>query len=267
MPIQPSSSDAPSVYVAWQDPGTREWHTIARLSHSTADQYEFGFTRGAEKLRDVAKQLFNSNLEGHFFSTGLTALFRNKIPPRSRSDFSKLANWLNLTGKESDFEMLGKFGLFPGTDGLLVYPAPLVGQGRYSIEFFIHGIRHTHGDSQARHLHGDVLTWCETAKVGDQLYALLDVQNQFDANSVALRADGGTIAVGYVPRFYASDLRLILGQPEFAKSARFELLRNNVDAPLQFRMLCRFTSNVPIGFLPLDDTDHEMRPTLVPFEN
>jgi hypothetical protein len=230
MPIQPSLSDTPSVFVAWQDPGTREWHTIGRLSRTVDGLYEFGFTRGADKLRDVAKRLFNSNLDGNFFSTGLTAMFRNKIPPRSRSDFQKMAAWLNLRGDESDFDLLGKFGLIPGSDGLLVYSAPKIEQGRYSIEFFLHGIRHTHGESDTRHLHGDVLAWCEVAKVGDQLLALLDVQNPFDPNSVALRAEGGTIAVGYVPRFYAGDIRSILGQPECARSAKFEILRNNADA-------------------------------------
>jgi hypothetical protein len=93
---------------------------------------------------------------------------------------------------------------------------------------------------------------------------MLDVQNEFDPNAIALRAQGGTIAVGYVPRFYARDLRLILEQPDLVKGAQFELVRNNADAPLQFRLLCRFTSAVPEGFKALDDSDHAMQATLVP---
>jgi len=267
MRIQPSSNDTPSVFVAWQDPGTRQWHTIAKLSLSSDDLYEFSFTHGAEALRDVAKRLFNSNLEGRFFSNGLTALFRNKIPPRSRSDFFKMAEWLNLKGDEADFELLGKFGLIPGSDGLLVYPAPKIKDDHYSVEFFVHGIRHAHGDTGVRHLHGDVLTWCHSAKAGDNLYALLDVQNRYDENSVALRADDASIVVGYVPRFYAGDLRKILGNPELARNANFEIRRNNADAPLQLRLLCRFTCSVPAGFSSLDDVDHEIRPSLVPFDN
>jgi hypothetical protein len=264
MPIQTPSAVTPSVFVAWQDPATREWHTVARLSR-TADHYEFGFTQGAEKVREVVKTLFNSRLDDLYLSNELTSLFRNKIPPRSRSDFRKLASWLNMRGDESDFDLLGKFGLIPGTDGLLVYPMPRIENGQYSVEFFIHGVRHTHGNAGSLHLHGDVLTWCQQAQPGERLFAMLDVQNEFDPNAVALRTQSGTIAVGYVPRFYASDLRLILGQPDLAKSAQFELLRNNADAPLQFRLLCRFTSAVPVAFKALDDLDHAMRPTLVPF--
>ena len=126
MQTLPSSKNAsPSVYVAWQDPATRQWHTIARLSR-VADHYEFGFTRGAVHVRGVFKQLFNSNLNEHYVSNDLISLFRNKIPSRSRSDFQKLANWLNLKGDELDFDLLGKFGLIPGTDGLLVYSAPRI---------------------------------------------------------------------------------------------------------------------------------------------
>jgi len=178
-----------------------------------ADHYEFGFTRGAEGVRGVVKQLFNSNLNEHYLSDNLISVFRNKIPPRTRSDFPKLAYWLNLKGDESDFDLLGKFGLIPGTDGLLVYAAPRIEERRYAIEFFIHGIRHVHGDSNDYQLHGDVLRWCKDARQGDRLYAMLDVQNEFDASAVALRAQEGTIAVGYVPRFYAKDLRRILERP------------------------------------------------------
>jgi len=264
MQTQTPSSSPRRVYVAWQDTATRQWHTIARLS-LVGDRYEFSFTRGAEKLRNVVKQLFNSSLDDNYVSSELISVFRNKIPPRRRSDFHKLANWLNLRGDEPDFELLGKFGLIPGSDGLLVYSEPRVERGRYSIEFFIHGIRHAHGDLGNHHLHGDVMTWCQAAHEGDRLYPLLDVQNESDVNAVGLRAPEGTIIVGYVPRFYTRDLRLILGQPEFASTAEFRLVRNNHDAPLQFRMLCRFMSNVPDDFKALDDADREMRPTLAPF--
>lgn len=92
----------------------------------------------------------------------------------------------------------------------------------------------------------------------------MDVQNDYDVNAIALRAEDGTILLGYVPRFYSTDLRTILGRPDCAKTAEFQVVRNNVDAPVQLKMLCRFTSAVPSDFRPLDDVDHEMQPTLVP---
>ena len=99
----------------------------------------------------------------------------------------------------------------------------------------MHGIRHAHGEAGEHHRHGDVLKWCLVANSGDRLFPLLDVQNDFDQNAVALRAENSTILLGYVPRFYTTDLRKILGQPECASTAKFEILRNNADAPVQFR--------------------------------
>jgi hypothetical protein len=60
------------------------------------------------------------------------------------------------------------------------------------------------------------------------------------ATFAANHQDGGTLLLGYVPRFYSADLRTILGRTDGASAAEFRILRNNVDAPLQFRMLCRF---------------------------
>ncbi|MGC0326262.1 hypothetical protein ABIG06_006891 [Bradyrhizobium sp. USDA 326] len=263
MPMPLQSGGLRRVYVAWQEPATRQWHTIARLTR-VGGEYEFSFTRGAEKVAKVVQGLFNSRLTEHYVSTELISLFKNKIPPRSRSDFHKLAHWLNLRGDESEFDMLGKFGLIPGSDGLLVYSEPLISDAHYSVEFFVHGIRHVHGGLEDRHLHGDVLKWCESVSEGDQLLPMLDVQNQFDGNCIALRADEGTIVIGYVPRFYAPDMKIILSDPVLASTASFKVLRNNFDAPLQFRLLCRFESAVKPGFNPFDDSDHEAETALVP---
>ncbi|MCK1402345.1 hypothetical protein IVB45_20820 [Bradyrhizobium sp. 4] len=263
MPTAKRSDALRRVFVAWQNPTTRQWYTIARLARR-GDEYEFSFTQGATKVARVVQHLFNSGLDEHYISSGLISLFKNKIPSKSRSDFKKLSRWLDLTGDETEFEMLGKFGLIPGSDGLLVYPEPVVDEGKYSIEFFLHGIRHAHGSLEDRHLHGDVLRWCETVMGGEQLFPLLDVGNQHDPNCIGLRAGEGTVIVGYVPRFYSSDLKAILSSPERAAKSKFEVLKNNDDAPLQFRMLCRFEADVEPNFRPLDDVDHAPRSTLVP---
>ena len=237
-----------TVYVAWQDSATRSWHTFARLTHKN-DDYEFAFTKGADKLNAVPRELFRMNLKDRYRSNDLISLFKNKLPPRSRSDFKKIATWLNLRGDEQDFDLLAKFGLIPGTDSLLVYPEPEVVAGRYTLEFFVHGIRH---------MHKEALYYCENANQGDNLLPLLDVKNEIDPNAVALRTTDGTFLVGYVPSFYSTDVRTLLAEPLLAKTARVEVIRNNRDAPIQLRLLCRFTSDVPSGFRALNTVSHEM---------
>jgi hypothetical protein len=237
-----------NVYVAWQDSASRAWRTFARLSRVNGD-YEFAFTHGAERLNLIPQDLFRMNLKERYRSHDLISLFKNKLPPRSRVDFKKMAGWLNLRGDEEEFDLLSKFGLIPGTDSLLVYPEPDITGGLYTLEFFVHGIRH---------MHKDALYFCDHAEEGEKLYPLLDVQNPADPNAVALRTEDGTYLVGYVPAFYSADVRTLLANSDIAKDAQFVLTKNNRDAPIQLRLLCRFSSSVPNKFQPLNSPDHQL---------
>jgi len=183
-----------------------------------------------------------------YSSDELMPLFKNKLPNRNRSDFIKLVNWLNLRGNEEEFEALSKFGLIPGTDSILVYPEPQVVSGKYNLEFFVHGIRH---------MHRDVLVRCRDIKEGSRLLPLLDVQNPVDKNAVALRCEDEPLLIGYVPVFYAGDIRRILGDPSLAIEAQIKVVRNNEDAPVQLRLLCQFAAAVPHGFRAFDATMHK----------
>jgi hypothetical protein len=232
--------------VAWQDQATRAWHTIARLQRVEAG-YEFGFTRGIERLRSIPVDLFRMDVNKRYRSDELMPLFKNKLLSRSRSDFAKLVKWLNLNGNEDEFDALSKFGLIPGTDSILVYPEPEIGSGKYRLEFFVHGIRH---------MHKDALRLCDELKEGDRLLPMLDVQNPIDQNAVAVRCESSSLLVGYIPTFYAVDLRGILSDAALASGVRIKVVRNNEEAPLQLRLLCEITASVPRNFQSLDTLVH-----------
>ena len=117
-----------SLYVAWQNPATRAWHTVARLRR-TGDGYEFVFTRGITSMPTIAADLFRMDVKRRYISDELFPVFKNRLPSRRRDDFSKMAEWLNMKGTEDEFEMLSRFGLIPGGDSLLVYPEPEVVSG------------------------------------------------------------------------------------------------------------------------------------------
>lgn len=239
---------AERLYIAWQDEATRAWHTVARLTRDSSG-YELIFTQGAERLGDLPERLFKMKLKFRYRFDNLISLFKNRIPSRNRPDFPKMARWLNLSDSDDDeFVLLSKFGLIPGSDALLVYPPPEVIAKNYRLEFFVHGIRH---------MHPDVLKWCENVESGEQLLPVLDVQNPVDPCAVALRSNSSTVPIGYVPTFYAGDLKRILSDEALCAGARITVLRNNKDAPVQLRLLCRFESPVPDEFQPLESTVHQ----------
>lgn len=235
------------VYAAWQDETSRSWHTIGRLTR-LKNEYEFVFTKGSSILGAMPKTLFGMDTFNVYRSSDLLPLFKNKLPSRNRPDYSQMANWLNLTGQEQDFELLSKFGLIPGTDSILVYPEPDVVLGRYSLEFFVHGVRH---------MQPDAFEWCKDAQAGARLLPLLDVQNPVDPDAVALRPDKKNVLLGYVPSFYASDFRKILSDPRNVETARIKVLKCNNDASPQLRLLCRFEATVPQTFRALDTEAHQ----------
>jgi HIRAN domain len=206
------------------------------------------FTKGAARLGSIPTDLFNLDINRLYRSNELIALFRNRLPSRNRADFLKIAEWLNLRGDESEFELLAKFGLIPGTDSILVYPEPDIVSGTYSLEFFLHGIRHMHADAAAT---------CDALESGQRLLPILDVQNPVDPNAVALRTEKDSLMLGYVPAFYADDFRRLLSQPKIASAARVNVVRNNRNAPIQLRILCKFQSPVPAGFQALDSDAHK----------
>jgi HIRAN domain len=232
---------AASLYVAWQNQVTRAWHTVARLTRSE-EGYELVFTRGVSSLLTIPADLFRMDVTKRYVSNALFPLFKNRLPSRNRADFQKMAEWLNVTGHEDEFGLLSKFGLIPGTDSLLVYPEPDVISGMYKLDFFLHGIRH---------MHPDAIQLCGALKGGERLLPLLDVQNPADPNAIVVRCVDQPVLLGYVPIFYAADLRQLLSQAQLADKAQLTVLRFNEDAPSQLKLLCRFACPVPHGFRAL----------------
>jgi HIRAN domain len=236
------------LYAAWQDENTRSWHTIGRLTRLANDHYEFVFTKGARVLGAMPKDLFGMNIFHSYRSAQLLPIFKNKLPSRSRSDYAQMTNWLNVSGNERDFDLLSKFGLIPGTDSTLVYPEPDVNSGRYSLEFFVHGVRYTESNAAE---------WCNYAQNGMRLLPLFDVQNPVDPEAVAIRPDKKNILLGYVPSFYVQDVCRILRDARGLESARITVVKCNNDAPPQLKLLCRFEAAVPLGFRALDSEFHQ----------
>jgi hypothetical protein len=236
-----------SLYVAWQNQATRAWHTVARLRRLHPG-YEFVFTQGVSNLLTIPSELFQMDVKRRYSSDELLPLFKNRLPSRNRTDFSKMVEWLNLSGDEDEYDLLTKFGLIPGTDSLLVYPEPEVTLERYQLEFFVHGIRH---------MRPDAIELCNKLTTGERLLPLLDVQNPFDQNAVAIRGVEGGVLVGYVPSFYAADFRQLLSEPEIAAKARLTVVRSNKDAPSQLKLLCRFECSIWQGFQALSTDNHQ----------
>jgi hypothetical protein len=227
------------LYVFWQDQDIRRWYPVGMLTHRT-NLYEFVYTKGAKDASGFIPFGRMNNLHKIYRSEELFPLFANRVLSRSRREYDQYVRWIGADVAPDDkMLILARTGGARATDSLMVYAKPEPSErSEFDLFFLCHGIRY---------LPREAIDRIDRLKEGDDLYPMLDVLNPVDANAVSLRTTDPVWFVGYVPRFFALDVRTCIQSIEPA-SVRLRVVRVNPDAPLQFRLLCRLTTPWPSGF-------------------
>ena len=228
-----------SVFVAWQDPDTRGWRPVGRLTFEK-QRYRFVYTKGA-KAKNFTPFGRMTDLELTYESSELFPLFANRLLSKNRPEYLEYLGWLNLFAHEDTaLSQLALTGGIRGTDSLMVFPCPEPQvNGTYHVQFLSHGLRYLAAEAQKL---------VEQLKPDTRLYLMYDVQNEQDPRAVSIRTEPAMI-VGYVPRYFASDFRSLLSKNE-KDAVKVVVERVNRGAPIQFRLLCSITANWPKGFQP-----------------
>jgi hypothetical protein len=234
-----------ALFVHWQDPVTRRWHVVGRLTRID-ELYRFVYTKGA-----IASERFTpfgrmTELRHEYQSFELFPLFSNRILQKSRPEYRNYLNWLAMDeGNVDPLVLLGRSGGLRGTDTLSMYPAPVPdSENNYRVTFFCHGMRYTSrlGEDGIKGM-----------SVGNTLYPMHDMQNPSDKHAIALRTADPARMIGYCPRFFAKDFGFLL--KTYPKNANVTVVRVNHDAPIDFRLLCEFKSPWPKNFRACDDAE------------
>lgn len=241
-----ASSDV-TLFVFWQDPLSRRWHVVGRLTRAR-EEYRFVYTRGAKASKLFVPFGRMTQLDKEYRSRDLLPLFSNRLLPRSRPEYNDYLRWLELSSADADpLLILGRTGGLKSTDSLSMYPLPQRdGEGNYRVLFFCHGLRYIAETALER---------IATLETHDRLYPMLDVQNAKDSQAVALRSGDPATFLGYCPRFFAQDFRTLLTKRNSAVA--ISVIRVNRDAPMQFRLLCEFKSSWPDDFRPCQGDEYE----------
>ncbi len=229
------------LFVTWQDPDTRTWHPVGRLSYDQGT-YQFAYTRGAKTSKKFVPFGRMLDLGVVYLSNELFPLFANRLLPKSRPEYRDYLKWLGLDETKADeMEMLARSGGQRATDSLEIVPCPEPSaQNRYEVHFFSHGLRHLSEKDQAR---------AAALHVDERLFVMQDRQNKSDPMALLLRTDDPMSMVGYVPRYYSAEFSTVMDQVGQG-NVRVTVERVNPDAPSNFRLLCKFVSPWPNGFAP-----------------
>ncbi|MEO1378161.1 MAG: DNA-binding protein, partial [Cyanobacteria bacterium J06635_10] len=112
-----------TLFLAWQDPNTRKWFPIGRLTYD-GEEYQFLYVRGA--IEAQAECGFNSLYSFPKFykvykSKIIFPLFSNRIMRRSRPDYKNYIERLNIPENEDEpINILARSGGKKATDTLEV---------------------------------------------------------------------------------------------------------------------------------------------------
>ncbi|MDZ4818829.1 MAG: HIRAN domain-containing protein [Planctomycetota bacterium] len=235
-----------SLFVAWKQstPENGGWRPVGQLQHSEG-LFRFWYTKGAQQkgFRPFDQM---EKLDRIYESEELFPLFANRLLPKSRPEYESYLRWSGFDADHSP-DPISVLSVTEGlrqTDSIEVFPCPLpTADGLYLNRFFLHGIQWLSDWAVQR---------INRLEPDERLMLMPDSQNEHDSRAVAVRTNSERTMIGYVPRYFAYDVRQLLEHCA-VESVQLRVARVNLDAPLQNRVLCEIRSCWPSGFQPCDD--------------
>jgi hypothetical protein len=239
-----------TLFLAWQDPGSRAWFPIGKLTHD-GQEYHFHYIQGAIQAKERSNfqpLLAFPSFDESYTSIELFPPFANRLLRRSRPEYPQFIQWLDLAADDlNPITLLSRTGGQRATDHFEVFPLPERNEaGDYQIYFFAHGLSHFPPSAQHR------ATQCT---VGEELLLLHDLQNNYDPRALMLRTEDRH-NVGFCPRYLVQDPFDLVTQ--FPHEVRVVVEKVNPSpTPLQFRLLCKFTAKWREGFHPFSGIEYQ----------
>jgi len=243
-----------TLFLAWQDPESRTWFPIGKLTHEDG-MYRFGYLQGVITAKDQGnfQPIWSfPDLHHIYSSTELFPIFANRLLRPSRPDYKDFVQWLNIPEDQDDpIALLARSGGRRKTDSFEVFPCPERDQnGKYHIHFFAHGIRHFPIEIQQ---------YVQSLDPEAKLLVTHDVQNQFDSHALILRTEDLHF-VGYCPHYLTQDFFELICQ--FPQRVNVTVERvNPPPTPIQFRLLCSLTASWEKDFHPFSDPTYQLLST------
>ncbi len=237
-----------TLFLAWQDPISRFWFTIGRLTFDEGI-YQFVYTQGVKEAEEKCafKPLSSFPLlEKIYKSTQLFPVFANRLMSRSRPDYSSFIEWLNILNDEKDpMTILARSGGERETDTLAVFPCPEVDEeGYYHLYFFSYGLRH---------LSNSAIERVNQLESREKLWFAREFQNHHDFQALSLNTEDNHI-VGYCPPYLLAEV--LEWNDHSSLEVRVEHI-NKPPTPLQFRLLCKIIANSRDDFHPFSSLQYQ----------
>lgn len=224
------------LFVAWQDPESRQILPIGRLLRQ-GQTYEFSYIQAVEEAKQLGFEplLTFPDLNEVYRSDELPPLFSNRLMPKSRPEFARYLSELGLSvGAAEPFTVLSRSGGRRATDRLEVFSPPAERESLYEGVFLLRGVRHVpHSEEALAHLPAQSC-----------LFVMADVQNPANSAALALRDEEKRL-LGYVPDYLASELGAAGAKPSCLCVTVLKV--NPPPAAVHQRVLCQYQCPQDVG--------------------
>jgi hypothetical protein len=124
-----------TLFVAWQQPDSREWIPVAKLERKN-ERYFFSYTRGVHRAKGFLAFNRMDRLDAVYESSSIFPLFANRLISKSRPEFHDYLRWLGLkSAAEDTLSMLALTGGIRGTDSIELFQPPSISSnGEYTVD-------------------------------------------------------------------------------------------------------------------------------------
>lgn len=236
--------------VCWREPELREWIPIGRLWQE-GGQFLFCYTEGLHKAQQNNNFSYFAEMTDPtktYVSDELFPIFKNRLLTKSRPEYKRYLQWLDLDENLTDLDELARTNGARATDSLQLFEIPQKTQDeKYIIQFFAHG---------TNYLSKSYVERIESIQDGEQIYLMQDIQNPVDRLALLLRTGDPMELLGYCPRIYTNDINQLLNNT--SGQVKVTAKRVNSSAPLQLKLLCELEADWPKDFEPF--SAHEFKP-------
>jgi hypothetical protein len=243
-----------TLFLAWQDQArTRRWFPIGRLdADPAASRFCFGYTRGAEIAHKAAGlEPLDSfpDFHGHYESSELFPLFRNRVLSEDRKDFAEYLEQLDLEpGDASPLEILALTGGERQTDNLEVFPKiERHPDGGFRSRFFLHGWRHVNEWAQQRLLR---------LQANEELGLAVELNNPATTLALQVQTADDYHMIGWAPRYLVKDLYQVICESPDEISAQVVKV-NPSPAPAKQRVLIEIKGRWPDDYQPMSTEEFQ----------
>ena len=237
-----------TLYLAWQDPKSRGWYPVGRLTRHDLEptEYAFEYIRGAELAKECARpfeipMLGFPELGRTYHASEIFPMFRYRAMNENRPDRAAYLKSLGLDPDHSD--VLDELAISGGgsvADSFEVFPAiELDASGRFKTRFVLHGLRFTNPDSIHR---------AGSLNPEEPLELAFELNNPVTVHGITVKTADQYI-IGWLPRYLVD----VMHQDNAWKVVDVEAIvaQVNFKAPLSHHVLVDFSGRLPPGVDPM----------------